>query len=333
MRIFVIAFLSVVCACARSGEAELQRFAFHRPSMGTTYRVVLYAPNEAAATEAARAAFERVAQLDAMMSDYDDDSELMQLCAKAGGPPVKVSDEIFEVLKKAAEVNAQTRGAFDVTVGPVVKLWRKARKENVLPDPAELARAKELVGMDKVVLDEKARTVQLKKPGMKLDFGGIAKGYAVDQALALLRKMAIRTRWWSAAAMSAWNDARPGKEGWTVDVRPLDKTQKEPTRLLVKNAGVSTSGDEEQHLDKDGKRYSHILDPKTGKPLEGRSSVTIVAPNCMTSDALAKTGVLGVHGAIEVIDATCRAARCLWRLKKRAELNITNRKLGRMCRK
>lgn len=316
MRFFMtrrFSFFSTIFALAMSGaavcgEGELQRFAYHQPCMGTTYRVVLYAPDEAAATAAAAAAFERVEQIDAMMTDYDESSELMQLCAKAGGPPVKVSAEIFEVLAKAKEVHGTTRGAFDVTVGPVVKLWRKARKVNALPDPAELAKAKELVGMDNVVLDEKERTVQLRKAGMKLDFGGIAKGYAVDQALAVLRKKGFPMALVVGGGDVGLGDAPPGKEGWTVDVRPLDKSIKEPTQLLLKNAGVSTSGDEEQHLDKNGKRYSHILDPKTGKPIEGRSSVTIVAPNCTMSDALSKTGVLGAQAAVEVIDGLPRCA-------------------------
>ena len=271
--------------------------------MGTIFRVVLFAKDEAEATTAARAAFDRIEALDAMMTDYDEKSELMQLCAKAGGPPVKVSPEIFEVLWRAAAFNAKTHGAFDVTVGPVVRLWRKARADNALPDPAELTKAKELVGMEKVILDDKTQTVKLALPGMKLDFGGIAKGYAVDQALLVLKKNGHPNALVVGGGDVGVGDPPPDKEGWSVDVKPLDPNLKEPVRLLLKNAGVSTSGDAEQHLDKGGKRYSHIIDPKTGKPIEGRSSVTIVAPDCTTSDALAKTGILGVQGAVDAIDA------------------------------
>ena len=290
-------------AGTRSAEAELQRFAFNEPCMGTTFRVVLFAKNETEATAAARAAFDRIEELDAMMTDYDERSELMRLCAGAGGPAVKVSAEIFELLSRAATFNKATRGAFDVTVGPVVRLWRKARAGNTLPDPAELAKAKECVGMSKVVLDAKERTVQFAMPGMQLDFGGIAKGYAVDQALALLKKRGIPNALVVGGGDVGAGDPPPGKDGWTVDIKPLDENQKEPLRLVLKNAGVSTSGDAEQHLDKNGKRYSHIIDPKSGRAIEGRSSVTLVAPDCTTSDALAKSGILGVQAAIDVIDS------------------------------
>ncbi len=303
-RIIITCMGLIHAAICLAAEPNLQRFAFNQPSMGTTYRVVLYAPDEAAATQAARAAFDRIDQLDAMMTDYNDSSELMQLCAKAGGPPVKVSGELFEILAKAVELNAKTRGAFDVTVGPVVRLWRAARKENRLPDPAEIAKARELVGCDKMVLNEKNRTVQLLKPGMKLDLGGIAKGYAVDKALETLKQKGIASALVVGGGDVGVSDAPPGKEGWTIDIQPLDKTtQPQPVQLLLKNAGVSTSGDAEQHLDKGGKRYSHIIDPKTGQPLEGRSSVTVIAPNSTTSDGLAKIGALGIEGAIAVIDA------------------------------
>lgn len=297
----VLALTACVLFAASAAEPNLQRFAFNQPSMGTTYRVVLYAPDEAAATRAAQTAFDCIDRLDAMMTDYNESSELMQLCVKAGGPPVKVSDELFEILAKAVELNAKTRGAFDVTVGPVVRLWRVARKENRLPDPAEIAKARELVGCDNMVLNEKDRTVQLLKPGMKLDLGGIAKGYTVDKALDTLKQKGFASALVVGGGDVGVGDAPPGKEGWTIDIQPLDKTM-QPVQLLLKNAGVSTSGDAEQHLDKGGKRYSHIIDPKTGQPIEGRSSVTIVAPNGTTSDGLSKIGALGVEGAIAVID-------------------------------
>ena len=304
---------SVLCAalfCPGTSLAEetaLQRFAFEEPCMGTLFRVVLFAPNERVATAAARAAFDRIELLDAMMTDYNESSELMRLCAGAGGPAVHVSDEIFDVLVRAKEFNTTTRGAFDVTVGPVVRVWRKARKEKTLPDPGELAKAKALVGMSNVLLDEKTHCVRLALPGMKLDFGGIAKGYAVDQALALLKQRGFPNALVVGGGDVGVGEPPPGK-GWTVDVKSLNTSEKEPVRLLLKNAGVSTSGDAEQHLDANGKRYSHIIDPKTGKAIEGRSSVTLVAPNCTTSDALAKTGVLGIDAAIDVINATPGAA-------------------------
>jgi thiamine biosynthesis lipoprotein len=298
------AYLCIAVALCEDAPA-LQRFAFTEPVMGTTFRVVLYAPNEAAARIGARAAFDRIEQLDAMMTDYDENSELMKLCAKAGGPAVKVSDELFDILDKARDFNLKTQGAFDVTVGPVVRLWRKARADGKPPDPANIAKAMELVGADKLVLDPKEHTVQLLKSGMKLDLGGIAKGYAVDKALEVLKAKGFIQALVAGGGDIGLADPPPGKSGWTIDILPLDKAKRDnPVRLVLKQAGISTSGDEEQYLEAaGGKRYSHIVDPRTGKALEGRSSVTVYAPNCTSSDALAKVGVQGVEAALKTIDA------------------------------
>src|SRR5262249_55387046 len=147
----------------------LQRFTFTDRHMGTEFRLVFYAPDEATANRAAKAAFARAADLDNILSDYKPASELMQLCRKAGGPPVRVSEDLFKVLRAAQDVARRSDGAFDVTVGPVVRLWRRARRTRRLPDPKELAEALKLVGYDKVRLNEHDRTVQLLVMGMLLD--------------------------------------------------------------------------------------------------------------------------------------------------------------------
>ena len=283
---------------------DLTRFAFTEPHMGTTFRITLYASDRATADRAARAAFERIAALDAMMSDYKPDSELMRLCHKAGGEPVRVSEELFFVLSKAQEVSRLSGGAFDVTIGPVVRLWRRARRTQRLPDPEGLAEARALAGYEKVRLDPKARTVQLLKPGMQLDLGGIAKGYAADEALAVLKKNGVRRALVAAGGDIAASGPPPDAEGWTVGIAPLENPDGKPSRYLVlKNAAVSTSGDAEQHVEIDGKRYSHIVDPRTGSGLIGRQSVTVVAPKGILADSLTKVvSVLGPARGFEVID-------------------------------
>src|SRR6266436_5223802 len=145
----------------QAAEPALTRYSFTEPHMGTRFKILLYALDEPAAKRAARAAFERIAMLDGIMSDYRPASELMQLCRKAGGEPIAVSDDLFFVLRRAQEVSKLSDGAFDVTIGPVVRLWRRARRSHELPDPKELAQARELVGYDKIRLDSKGRTVQL----------------------------------------------------------------------------------------------------------------------------------------------------------------------------
>src|SRR5438270_6131047 len=183
-RTLSLALFALACPPGLAGAGPaLTRFTYTEPHMGTRFRIIAYAPDRATADRAARDAFARIAALDGSMSDYRPASELMRLCARAGGPPVKVSKDLFFVLSRAQEVSRRSGGAFDVTVGPVVRLWRLSRRTQRLPDPEKLARARALVGYRNVRLDPDARTVQLLKPGMQLDLGGIAKGYAADQAL------------------------------------------------------------------------------------------------------------------------------------------------------
>jgi thiamine biosynthesis lipoprotein len=244
------------------------------------------------------------------MSDYKPTSELMQLCARAGGPPVAVSEDLFRVLAAAQDLAERSDGAFDVTVGPVVRLWRRARRRHELPDPDRLAKALELVGCQKLRLDPKARTAELMKPGMLLDLGGIAKGYAADEALATLKRYGIESALVAGGGDIAVGSAPPGKAGWRIAIASLEppgiaNPKSKIQNLLLRDAAVSTSGDAEQHVEIGGVRYSHIVDPKTGMALTGRSSVTIVAPNCTTSDGLATAvSVLGPERGLELVKDT-----------------------------
>jgi thiamine biosynthesis lipoprotein len=280
--------------------------------MGTTFRVVLYAADAATAKKAAEAAFARVAELDDRMSDYKQTSELMRLCkhfAKEVGEPVKVSDDLFAVLRKAEELSKKSDGAFDVTVGPVVQLWRHARRTQELPDPKEFAAARALVGYQKVKLDPAKKTVLLTTPGMQLDLGGIAKGYAADQALKLLReKFGIKSALVAASGDIACGDPPPGRAAWGVDIAPIAKSQK-PRSLRLANAAVSTSGDLEQFVVINGVRYSHVLDPHTGLGLTGRRSVTVITPNGTTADSMTKAvSVLPPEQALKLVEDTPGAA-------------------------
>jgi thiamine biosynthesis lipoprotein len=306
-------------ACVAAADKPLQRFGFAEGHMGTKFKIIVYAKDEAAAAAAARAAFARVAELDGIMSDYRDTSELMRLCQKAGGPPVEVSDDLFRVLSRAEAVSRLSHGAFDVTVGPVVKLWRRVRYTKRMPPPEELEHARSLVGYQNVRLDPDKRTVQLLKPGMRLDLGGIAKGYAADAALAVLRKHGITRALVAAGGDIAVSDPPPGAEGWKVGIAPLLDPDSNPTRFLVlKNAAVSTSGDAEQFIEIGGKRYSHIVDPRTGVGLVCRVSVTVVASDGTTADSLTKVvAILGPEKGLPIIDAVPGAAALVVRASER----------------
>jgi thiamine biosynthesis lipoprotein len=277
--------------------------------MGTIFRIVLYAPDAATAEKASRTAFDRIAKLDNALSDYKPESELMRLCQEAGGPPAKVSADLFQVLAAAQKLAVRSDGAFDVTVGPAVRLWRRARRRHELPDPNRLAQALALVGYRNLVLDPKHRTAQLLKPGMILDLGGIAKGYAADEALSVLERNGITSALIAAAGDIACSRPPPGRESWRIQIAaPAPSTgsaDKSPRYLLLHDAGVSTSGDAEQHLDVGGQRYSHIINPATGMALTGRRSVTVVAPRGMTADSYAvAVSVLGPKRGLELVDST-----------------------------
>jgi FAD:protein FMN transferase len=304
MRFHSVLIVFVATLAAAHAEAPLTRFTFDEPHMGTKFRIILYAPSEETAHKAAAAAFKRIADLDATMTDYQPTSELMQLCAKSGGAPVHVSNELFFVLSKAEETSRISDGAFDVTVGPVVKLWRIARRTKKMPNADKLAAAMKLVGWQNVVLDEKAHTVQLLKEGMLLDLGGIAKGYAADEGLATLKKEGVTSALVAAGGDIAVSDAPPNAEGWKIAIAPLEEgADKEGPYMVLHNAAVSTSGDAEQYVEIDGKRYSHIVDPKTGLGLMGRMSATVTAPHGVIADSHTKiVAVLGPERGFKILE-------------------------------
>ena len=288
-----------------------RRFEFTEPHMGTAFTLILYSPDDATASRASRAAFGRIKQLDGILTDYDPDSELMRLAAKAGGPPVPVGPDLFEVLARSKALHGRSEGAFDVTIAPVVRLWRRARREKVKPDPELLEKALALVGSDAIVLDPSKRTVELKRPGMKLDVGGIAKGYASEEAIKVLKREGITSALVAGSGDVVVSGPPPGRAGWTIAVAPL-KAEAEggssPT-ILLKDAAVSTSGDAEQFVEIDGVRYSHVVDPKTGLGLTERRSVTVIAPEGITADGLDTAAcILGPEKGLALIESTPGAA-------------------------
>jgi thiamine biosynthesis lipoprotein len=286
-----------------SAQPNLTRFEFTQVHMGTEFKIVLYARDAEMAATASDAAFHRIAALDAIMSDYNPRSELMSLCQQAGGPPVVVSDDLFRVLTRAQFLAERSQGAFDVTVGPLVRLWRQARGHHQMPDAASLAQARELVNYKNLRLDPVKKTVQLLKPGMLLDLGGIAKGYAADEAIAALQAHGIQRALVGGAGDIRASAPPPGRKGWVIAIAPLDPVGNSADRFfLLHDGAVSTSGDAEQHVEIGGVRYSHIVNPKTGLGLTAHSSVTVVAPNGMTSDSLATcVSVLGPRRGLDLV--------------------------------
>ena len=327
--ILVVAFGLFLAACRapQSQEHFLQRFQFSSPHMGTLFHITLYAANQQLAEEAATAGFQRVAALNDMMSDYQADSELMQLAEHPPGTPVQVSPELFDVLQRAQHFAQASGGAFDVTIGPYVRLWRFSRKRHQLPSAAELAAARAAFGYQKIRLDSKTRSVTLLAPNMRLDLGGIAKGYAADQVLALLKGRGVSRALVAASGDIAAGDPPPGQAGWKIAITGLDSTNAATPQILLRNAAVSTSGDVEQTIEIDGTRYSHIVNPATGLGLTNRIQVTVVARDATTSDALATAlSVLGKDSGLALVDKLPNAAaRIVTRDRDRQQVFVSRK--------
>ncbi len=270
--------------------------------MGTQFTIVLYAMDSRVASEAATAAFQRIAALEDIMSDYQADSELNLLCQKPPGIPVPLSPELFDIFRQSEHVSKISDGAFDITVGPYVRLWRFARKRKVLPTPAELATARATVGWQKLRVDARTRTATLNVPGMRLDLGGIAKGYAADQALNEMKLRGISRALVAASGDIAVGDPPPREQGWKIGISG-SKSSGSASALLLHNCGISTSGDAEQSIDIGGIRYSHIVSPVSGLGLTERIQVTIVAPNATSTDGLATAvSVLGKEAGLRLVE-------------------------------
>jgi thiamine biosynthesis lipoprotein len=278
--------------------------------MGTLFTITLYAADETNARSAAQAAFRRVAELDTIMSDYDVTSELMRLREKPVGQPIPISRDLFDVLQRAQKFSELTDGALDVTVGPYVHLWRMARKKKVLPTPEEIAQARAAVGYRKIKLDERNRTITFLAPSMRLDLGGIGKGYAADEAMRILNSNGITRALVAASGDIRIGDPPSGKEGWRVGISPIgSRTNATIKTLLLHNAAISTSGDTEQFVEINGIRYSHIVDPKTGLGLTERIQVSVIAPDATTTDALdTAVSVLGAKRGLALIDSLPKTA-------------------------
>lgn len=306
MGLFVVAWAGSVNG---ADSQSLNRYAFSEPHLGTVVNLTLYAPTESVANEAARSAFKRIKELDLIFSDYKPESEVRRLCAEAWmGHRVKVSRELFEALKLCLTISEQSDGAFDVTIGPLVKLWRAARKQRQLPTPKQIADAKSVVGWKFIRLNEDEQSVELLQKGMQLDFGGMAKGLIAQEVIDTLRSQGVPIALVAISGDIVAGDGPPGTDGWKVEVASLspqsDNAASAPKRLLrIHNCAVSTSGDEFQFVEIDGLRYSHIVDPSTGKGMTVRSSVTVVAPNGSLADILDTTAcLLGPDRGVRLIE-------------------------------
>jgi thiamine biosynthesis lipoprotein len=303
---------------ATNPEIRLQRFEYTAPKMGTVFHITFYTETKEHADQAAAAAWARVDQLNAIFSDYDPNSELSKLCQRTLDGPmpqgVPVSDDLYRVLEKSIDAAKQSEGTFDITVGPLSQLFRRSRKLEIAPTTQRIEEARKSVGYQFIKLDPDHHAVQLLHEKMRLDVGGIAKGYTSVELLKLLReRFGINRALCGAAGDIAIGDSPPGKTGWIIALDNLDSTPisgfgvKPPHGAYVRlhNYGVSTSGDTERYVIIDGVRYSHIIDPRTGRSLTNRIGCTAIAPDDTLADWLAAAVcILGPEKGLDLIERT-----------------------------
>ena len=301
-----------------NSEDELQLYRQSASHMGTQWHIALYSRSPSAANTAFAAAWDEIAAVDRDLSNYSVDSELNELCRSSPHEnPIPVGEHLWTVLHTANALSRESNGAFDVTIGPVSKLWRRARRQKKMPAAEDLQKARQPVGHQLIEFgNAKRRNVRLTKGDMKIDLGGIAKGYAVDVAMLRLKELGIESALVNGGGDLAVMGTTPEHDGWELEVANLDP-RRAAKRLVLKDAAIATSGDAWQYVAIDGKRYSHIIDPKTGLGTTNRKSVSVVARDCMTADSLASAlCVLQVCRGLELARSHNAEARYIFAVEE-----------------
>jgi FAD:protein FMN transferase len=284
----IVLFLSgVVCAVAQQPLLRLEKSG---EAMGSTYTVELYGTDRVKMEEAADAAFDEVRRLDDLLSNYKPDSEWSQVNRHAAEKPMKISPELFQLLSACNEYSRESGGAFDISVGPLMKVWGFYKGTGHLPHKAEVEAAMTKVGYRHVHLDPAAQTVWFDRPGVELDPGGIGKGYAVDRMVDVLRQKGVQIALVAGSGSSIYGMGAPPSEprGWRVEIENPRNTRQTAAEVFLKDTSISTSGSYEKFFRAEGKIYAHIMDPRTGFPAQGTLSVSIICPRTIDSEAWAK---------------------------------------------
>lgn len=288
-------FFNIFCCMwiAHCCPAQYKKYSFWQPKMGMPFGLIIYASDSAKAAVAAEKAYALVDTLNQLYSDYLPSSELNRLCASAGsGEWVKVSAPLFNIIRTAITASSRCEGSFDITVGPLARLWRKARKEKKFPSPDSLALARQRVGYRFVLIDTLQQRICLMKKGMQLDLGGIAQGDVAQRVYELLRKAGLPHALVDASGDIVAGTTPSGVPGWKVGINLPESEALMNRSLLLQQKSVSTSGDLYQYVELNGKRYSHIIDPKTGLGVTRARNVTVIANDGITADWLTKACTL-----------------------------------------
>ncbi len=295
----LILFLSF-CKLA---TAQYHKYTFSQPKMGSPFNLSIYGTDSTATALAAMQAFAFIDTLNEIYSDYLPYSELSLLCATAGtGKWVAVSEPLFSIVQKAVAASKVSRGTFDITISPVVRLWRQGRKEKKLPDSSSINTALQRCGYKKIRLDNKHRSILLSVNGMQLDLGGIAKGETAQRVINKLAVMGYPYALIDAGGDIVAGDVPPGVQAWRIGINMPESEDLMEKKLLLQNVAVTTSGDLYQYVDFEGKRYSHIVDPRTGWAITNTRNVTVISADGTDADWLTKAcSILPVKKALQLV--------------------------------
>lgn len=269
---------------------EMSRAEGSVDTMGSTFTVVVYGSDRDQLQSAVEAALEEARRLDQLLSNYRKESEWSQVNREAADHPVHVSPELFNLLAACVEYSRQSEGTFDITVGPLMKIWGFYKGSGHLPHRAEVLGALGDVGYKGLLLDQGKQTVKFSKKGMEMDPGGIGKGYAVDRMAAVLKESGIRSALISGGGSSIYAIGNPPQDaqGWKVTIKNPKNTSKPAASVYLKDDSMSTSGNYEKFFFAEGKLWSHIMDPRTGYPSMGMLSVSVITPLTIDSEAWCK---------------------------------------------
>ena len=289
-------FMGTVCG-------QKKKYHFSTSKMGSPFNITLVSDDSLKSARLAERSFLLVDSLVKILSDYDSASELSRLSANAGKGPQKASSTMWNILEKSKRCYEISKGSFDVSIGALSHLWRKARKEKIFPDSISIIDAKKRVGLQTMILDPVQHTVTLKKKGMILDMGGIGQGFIAQKVMDFLSQNGIKQALVDVSGDIVISDAPDGTHGWTIGINLPEATDDLlPRKLLLHNMAVTTSGDAYQFIEHDGKKYSHIIDPRTGYGISSQRNVTVIASNGTDADWLTKVcSILPIPEATKIM--------------------------------
>ncbi|HET6768140.1 MAG TPA: FAD:protein FMN transferase [Chitinophagaceae bacterium] len=284
-------------------SAQLKRFQFSENKMGSPFDIIFYHTDSTEAVQIAKECFSIVDSLNQIFSDYNADSELGRLALQTNQTDIKVSDELFTMIVRSKDAWARSGKTFDITIGTLTRLWRKVKKENRFPSKAEIKAAKDLTGFKNLIINERSKTISFKKTGIRLDFGGIVPGYAAQRVIDFLKAKNISIALIDASGDIVTGDAPPGKDGWTIGINlPESENEAWDKKLELKNFAVSTSGDVYRYMVHEGRKYSHIVDPRTGYGVTSQRNVTVITRFGADADWLATAcSILSIKKALALV--------------------------------